>query len=70
MPNLDLEALHHQAMELVDRELQSNNVPGDNLWRSKKSHAASLRDAQRQMWQQGKAPYYWAAFILQGEWRN
>ncbi len=35
-----------------------------------KSHAASLRDAQLQMWQQGKAPYYWAAFTLQGEWRN
>jgi CHAT domain-containing protein/Tfp pilus assembly protein PilF len=41
-----------------------------NLWQSKKSHAASLRDAQLAMWQQGKAPYYWAAFTLQGEWRN
>jgi CHAT domain-containing protein/Tfp pilus assembly protein PilF len=41
-----------------------------NLWQSKKSHAASLREAQLKMHQQGKAPYYWAAFTLQGEWRN
>jgi CHAT domain-containing protein/Flp pilus assembly protein TadD len=41
-----------------------------NLWQAKKSHAASLRDAQLAMWQEGKAPYYWAAFTLQGEWRN
>jgi CHAT domain-containing protein/Tfp pilus assembly protein PilF len=41
-----------------------------NLWQSKKSHAASLREAQLNMWKQGKAPYYWAAFTLQGEWRN
>jgi CHAT domain-containing protein/Tfp pilus assembly protein PilF len=41
-----------------------------NLWRSKKSHAASLREAQLNMWQQGKTPYYWAAFTLQGEWRD
>jgi CHAT domain-containing protein/Flp pilus assembly protein TadD len=41
-----------------------------NLWQSKQSHAASLRAAQLKMWQQGKAPYYWAAFTLQGEWRN
>jgi tetratricopeptide (TPR) repeat protein len=41
-----------------------------NLWQSKQSHAAALRAAQLNMWQQGKAPYYWAAFTLQGEWRN
>jgi CHAT domain-containing protein len=41
-----------------------------NLWQSKKSHAASLREAQLNMWKQGKAPYHWAAFTLQGEWRN
>jgi CHAT domain-containing protein/Tfp pilus assembly protein PilF len=41
-----------------------------NLWQSKQSHAASLRQAQLKQWQQGKAPYYWAAFTLQGEWRN
>jgi CHAT domain-containing protein len=43
-----------------------------NLWQSKQSHAASLRAAQIKMWQseKRKAPYYWAAFTLQGEWRN
>jgi CHAT domain-containing protein len=41
-----------------------------NLWQSKQSHAASLRQAQLKQWQQGKSPYYWAAFTLQGEWRN
>jgi CHAT domain-containing protein/Flp pilus assembly protein TadD len=41
-----------------------------NLWQSKQSHTAALRAAQLNMWQQGKAPYYWAAFTLQGEWRN
>ncbi len=35
------------------------------------SPAASLRAAQVQMWKQKQwqAPYYWAAFVLQGEWR-
>ncbi|HEY9673550.1 MAG TPA: CHAT domain-containing protein [Waterburya sp.] len=33
--------------------------------------AAALRAAQLEMWQQKQwqAPYYWAAFTLQGEWR-
>ncbi len=33
--------------------------------------AAALRAAQLQMWQQEdtQEPYYWASFILQGEWR-
>ncbi|HYV06402.1 MAG TPA: CHAT domain-containing tetratricopeptide repeat protein [Blastocatellia bacterium] len=33
--------------------------------------AAALRAAQVKMWKQKKwrAPYYWAAFVLQGEWR-
>ncbi|MEP0829949.1 CHAT domain-containing protein [Microcoleus sp. AS-A8] len=33
--------------------------------------AAALRAAQIEMWQQKQwqAPYYWAAFTLQGEWR-
>ncbi|MFE1746098.1 CHAT domain-containing protein [Coleofasciculus sp. H7-2] len=32
---------------------------------------AALRAAQLEMWQteQWKAPYYWAAFVVQGEWR-
>jgi CHAT domain-containing protein len=33
--------------------------------------AAALREAQLEMMQQNewKAPYYWAAFTVQGEWR-
>ncbi|MBD1840112.1 CHAT domain-containing protein [Coleofasciculus sp. FACHB-501] len=33
--------------------------------------AAALRAAQIEMWQktEWKAPYYWAAFVLQGEWK-
>ena len=31
---------------------------------------AALRAAQIAMWkQQWQAPYYWAAFVVQGEWR-
>jgi CHAT domain-containing protein/tetratricopeptide (TPR) repeat protein len=35
------------------------------------SPAAALRAAQISMWraQRWRAPYYWAAFVLQGEWR-
>jgi CHAT domain-containing protein/Tfp pilus assembly protein PilF len=33
--------------------------------------AAALRDAQIRMWRRGRwsAPYYWAAFQMQGEWQ-
>ena len=33
--------------------------------------AEALRAAQIAMWNEGRwrAPYYWAAFTLQGEWR-
>lgn len=33
--------------------------------------AAALREAQVEMWKQPRwrQPYYWAAFVLQGEWR-
>ncbi|MDX2241665.1 MAG: tetratricopeptide repeat protein [Leptolyngbyaceae cyanobacterium bins.302] len=34
-----------------------------------KPPAAALRASQLAMWQQGKNPYLWAAFTLQGEWR-
>ena len=36
-----------------------------------RSPAAALREAQVAMWKQGRwrSPYYWAAFVLQGEWR-
>jgi CHAT domain-containing protein/Tfp pilus assembly protein PilF len=41
------------------------------MLREKKSPAAALRAAQVEMSQQKQwqAPYYWAAFTLQGEWR-
>jgi CHAT domain-containing protein len=33
--------------------------------------AAALRDAQVSMWEEKRwqSPYYWAAFVLQGEWK-
>jgi len=33
--------------------------------------AAALREAQKQMWLKDRAgsPFFWAGFILQGEWR-
>ncbi len=31
--------------------------------------AAALRSAQVSMWKEHRAPYYWAAFTLQGEWK-
>ncbi|MBW4494303.1 MAG: CHAT domain-containing protein [Oscillatoria princeps RMCB-10] len=36
-----------------------------------KPAAAALREAQLEMWKEKKwkLPYYWAAFMLQGEWR-
>jgi CHAT domain-containing protein len=30
---------------------------------------AAMRAAQLEMWKSGKAPYYWAAFTIQGEWQ-
>ena len=41
------------------------------MLRENKTPAASLRAAQIEMWQQKQwqSPYYWAAFVLQGEWR-
>jgi CHAT domain-containing protein/Tfp pilus assembly protein PilF len=37
---------------------------------AKMSHSAALRSAQLQLWKQGLHPYYWSAFVMQGEWRN
>ncbi|WP_026098851.1 CHAT domain-containing protein [Kamptonema formosum] len=36
-----------------------------------KPAAAALREAQLEMWgeTQWKLPYYWAAFVLQSEWK-
>lgn len=41
------------------------------ILREGKTPAAALRAAQVEIWQQQswRAPYYWAAFILQGEWK-
>jgi CHAT domain-containing protein len=35
------------------------------------SPAAALRQAQVEMWRQERwrSPYYWAAFVIQGEWK-
>ncbi len=41
-----------------------------NLWTNKMGHGEALRSAQLQMWKTEKSLYYWAAFGLQGEWRN
>ena len=38
------------------------------MFQEKLTPAAALRKAQLSMWKDGKAPYYWSAFILQGEW--
>lgn len=42
------------------------------MFRSKQSPAAALRTAQLAMWQQRRwhAPYYWAAFVLQGDYEG
>ena len=41
------------------------------MLQTKRSPAAALRQAQLEMWRQERwqAPFYWAAFSLQGEWR-
>ena len=41
------------------------------MLQTKRSPAAALRQAQLEMWRQDRwqAPFYWAAFSLQGEWR-
>lgn len=41
------------------------------MLKQNRTPAAALRAAQVEMWQQQKwrSPYYWAAFVMQGEWR-
>lgn len=41
------------------------------MLQQKLSASAALRAAQKEIWQQQgwSAPYYWGAFVLQGEWR-
>ncbi len=52
-----------QLMQRFYRNLLDQKGP-------KISHSAALRSAQLQMWKQGIHPYYWSAFVMQGEWRN
>jgi CHAT domain-containing protein len=42
-----------------------------NLLAGKSSPAAALREAQVSMWREPRwaAPYFWAGFVLQGEWK-
>jgi CHAT domain-containing protein/Flp pilus assembly protein TadD len=42
------------------------------MFRAKQSPAAALRTAQLAMWQQRRwhAPYYWAAFVMQGDYEG
>jgi CHAT domain-containing protein len=44
----------------------------EGMFRAKQSPAAALRTAQLAMWQQRRwhAPYYWAAFVLQGDYEG
>jgi CHAT domain-containing protein len=39
------------------------------LLREDKSASAALRQAQIDMWRRMPAPYYWAGFVMRGEWR-
>jgi CHAT domain-containing protein len=41
-----------------------------DIWQNGLTPAAALRRAQLEMWQAGDHPYYWAAFGVQGEWRD
>lgn len=43
----------------------------ERIFRDGQRPAAALRSAQVEMWQQTQweAPYFWAAFVLQGEWK-
>ena len=38
------------------------------LLSQRRSPPAALRQAQIAMWKEGLAPFYWAPFVLQGEW--
>ena len=50
-----------ELMKRFYRRMLQDNMPA----------AAALRAAQVEMWQQKQwhSPYYWAAFVLQGEWK-
>ena len=44
----------------------------ERMFRENLPPSAALREAQLAMWRQGRwrAPYYWAAFVLHGEYRE
>lgn len=43
----------------------------ENMIKKNMEPSAALHAAQLEMWQgRDNSPYYWAAFVLQGEWRN
>lgn len=43
----------------------------ENMIKNNMEPSEALRAAQLEMWHgQENSPYYWAAFVLQGEWRN
>lgn len=46
-------------MELFYRGLVEEGLPPGR----------ALQDAQRALWQEGRPPYQWAGFVLQGDWR-
>ncbi|MEH2242089.1 CHAT domain-containing tetratricopeptide repeat protein [Nostoc sp.] len=58
--------VNDQATSLLMEELYKQILQQD------KSPAVALREAQLKLWQQKdwQNPRYWAAFSLQGEWRN
>jgi CHAT domain-containing protein/tetratricopeptide (TPR) repeat protein len=58
-----------QVDDVATAELMKNFYRG--MLTEKLRPAAALRAAQVEMWKQRRwrAPYYWAAFQLQGEWR-
>jgi CHAT domain-containing protein len=71
--------MHAGARRVVASLWQVNDAATAELMRwfyqgmlgeRKLSPAAALRAAQLEMWQSKRwsAPYYWAAFVLQGEW--
>ncbi|MBW4476641.1 MAG: CHAT domain-containing protein [Tolypothrix brevis GSE-NOS-MK-07-07A] len=43
----------------------------EKMLKGKQNPVAAMREAQLEMWDsgKGKAPYYWAAFTVQGEWQ-
>jgi len=43
----------------------------ERMFKGGKRPAAALREAQVSLWKEKRwaAPYYWAGFVLQGEWK-